>query len=129
MNIFKIMGLALLCTLLSSVVKGFKKEFSIYIIIASGLLFFSVISDYTLEIFTHIETLCQRVGIDFEFAEIILKVTGIAYISEFTSSVCRDSGETSLALKVDLAGKLIILLASLPVMESLITTVFSLKGV
>ena len=128
MSIFKIMGLALVAVILSSVVKSYRKEFSIYIVLGVGLVFFGTISLYTQKIFAYVNDLCIRVGVDTAFAEIILKVTGIAYIAEFTSSVCRYAGETAIALKVDLVGKLIILCASLPMIEGLIETVFSLKG-
>lgn len=128
MSMFKIMALSVVCVILSSVVKNYRKEFSIYIVLAAALIFFLAVSEYTEKIFEYINAMCDRVGVDTEFAEIILKVTGIAYLAEFTSSVCRDSGESALAFKVDLAGKLIILCSSLPMLQTLIETVFSLKG-
>ncbi len=126
MDIFKFMGLALLTVILSGIVKEYKREFSIYIVIASGLIFFLGVSFYTKDVFSYVESLCDRVGIDKSYLKILIKVIGVSYITEFTSSVCKDAGETSVSLKVDIIGKLVVLCASLPLLQEVLDTIFKL---
>lgn len=126
MDIFKLMGLSLVSTILCAVLKQYRKEYAIYIVIITGAVFFLWITRTSEKIFDFVSILSSRVGIDGDYLKILFKVTGISYIAEFTSSVCRDSGESALSVKVDLVGKLIILLLTLPVLEGLISTVFSL---
>ena len=58
-----------------------------------------------------------------QFLGILLKITGIAFLTEFAVSVCKDSGETAIASKVDLGGKVIIIAISSPIISSLLETV------
>ena len=51
---------------------------------------------------------------------VLLKVIGIAYLTDFSAQVCRDAGENGIASKVEMAGKIFIFYAALPVFTSLI---------
>lgn len=61
-----------------------------------------------------------------EYFPIILKVLGIAYITEFAAAICQDAGEKSIASKVELAGKIAIFFAAIPVFTSLLDLLNSL---
>ena len=59
-------------------------------------------------------------GISAEVPEILIKVLGISYLTDFAVTVCRDMGENSLAAGADFCGKAEILLLSLPLFSQLI---------
>ena len=65
-------------------------------------------------------------GTEPEYLRIILKGLGICYITSFASSICRDSGESTLAEQTIIAGKTALLLISLPMLETLIGIVKAL---
>jgi len=67
-----------------------------------------------------INKLTQRINVNQNFVGILLKITGIAILTEFAVSICNDSGETSIASKIDLGGKIIILSMSVPIITSLL---------
>jgi stage III sporulation protein AD len=50
----------------------------------------------------------------------VLKITGIAYIAEFGAEVCKDAGEGSIASKIELAGKVTIIVLAVPIITSLL---------
>ena len=54
-----------------------------------------------------------------EYLGIIFKSMGICLLTQFVSDFCRDSGETSLANNVELAGKVFLILTSLPMIEKI----------
>jgi stage III sporulation protein AD len=56
----------------------------------------------------------------------VLKITGIAYISEFGAEICRDAGEGAIASKIEMAGKVIIIALAIPVITSLIDLVLKI---
>ena len=64
-----------------------------------------------------------------ETRQILLKALGLAFLTEVAAGICRDSGETSLASWVEMAGKLEILLLSLPLMEEILHLAGQLLGV
>ncbi len=59
---------------------------------------------------------------------ILLKSLGVAFLSEVAASVCRDSGEGALAGWVEMAGRVEILLLSLPLIRMVLDTVETLLG-
>lgn len=59
---------------------------------------------------------------------ILLKATGIALVSELGASICRDSGNTSLAQAVKLMGIMAMLSFSLPVLETLMELIQTILG-
>ena len=65
-------------------------------------------------------------GVSQYYFSLIMKIIGVAYICEFASQVCRDAAQGAAALKLELAGKVAILLLSMPVLSSIIQTVWEL---
>ena len=68
----------------------------------------------------------SKTGINSEYIKILLKITGIAILTEFGVSVCKDAGETAIASKVDLASKIIIISLSIPIITALLELVISI---
>ena len=58
-----------------------------------------------------------------QYFSLLIKITGIAYLSEFATNICKDSGETAIASKVELAGRVIIIAMSVPILGALIDTI------
>ena len=67
-----------------------------------------------------------KAAIKNKIATIILKIIGIGYLVEFGANFCIDAGNSSMADKILLAGKLIILIVSMPVITNLLDTVLGL---
>ena len=57
------------------------------------------------------------------FLGLLIKITGIAFLTEFAVSVCKDSGESAIASKIDLGGKVIIISMSIPIIAGLLETI------
>lgn len=63
------------------------------------------------------------------YVKTILKVIGIAYIAEFTAQISKDAGFGSMAAKVELAGKIIILAMAVPILTALVETIIGLMPI
>ena len=70
-----------------------------------------------------LKDLSSKASINSESLGIILKITGIAMLTEFAVSICQDSGESSIANKIDIGGKAMIITISLPIISSLLETI------
>jgi len=123
MDIFKILLFAITVSILSSILKQYKPEYSIQISVAAGVIIFISVSDSLKDIYLYIENLCDSAGIDKDYINVLFKVTGISYLCEFTSSICRDAGESAMALKVDIAGKITLIYLSLPIFKELLVVI------
>ena len=61
-----------------------------------------------------------------EFLGLLIKITGIAFLTEYAVSVCKDAGETAIANKMDMGGKVIIVSMSVPIIASLLETILKI---
>lgn len=67
--------------------------------------------------------LANKTAINNQFLTLLIKITGIAFLTEFAVSICKDSGETAIANKMDMGGKVIIVSMSIPIISGLLETI------
>ncbi|MEL7657040.1 MAG: stage III sporulation protein AD [Bacillota bacterium] len=118
MDIFQIAAIGLCGVVISSLVKGYKPEFATYTVIATVIVIFLMILYKLTSVFEFLGAIYNQVSYGKNFFPIILKVLAVAYIADFTAQICRDSGESAIAGKVELAGKVMIFYLAIPVMMS-----------
>ena len=76
-----------------------------------------------------IEQIAVNANINLIYVETILKIIGIAYIAEFAAQISKDAGLGSIASKIELAGKVLILAMAVPILTVLIETIIGLLPV
>lgn len=120
MDIAKIAAIALIGIISSALLKGINKDYSIYIIIATIIIILMLILEKLVYVFDFIEVIYSQITYGKNYFPIILKVLAVAYITDFTSQLCLDVGEGSIATKVELAGKIFIFYLSIPIIISIL---------
>jgi len=126
MDIVKITGLGLTATIIIIILKQYKPEFVIYVSLIAGSIILFMLMDKLNAIVDIIEGLVNKAGTGNTFLEILLKITGIAMLTEFAVSICKDSGETAIASKIDLGGKIIIISISIPIITALLELIINI---
>ena len=126
MEIIKILGVGIITTITYIVLKQIKPEFSSLILIAGSCLILCFIMGYIADIVQVVDNMVIQTGINKDVFTIILKIIGIGYLVEFGANFCIDTGNSSMADKILLAGKLIILIVAMPVITNLLDTVLGL---
>ena len=126
MEILKIAAVALTGVILASVMKTVNKEITIYIILATVIILFLSIIDKLREAFRYLEGIYDNVTYGRSFFPVIIKVLAVAYITDFTAQLCRDSGENAIGSKVELAGKVMIFYLAMPVLSAILELISSL---
>ena len=119
----KIIGVGLIALIIIIIVKQYRPEFTMYVSVAAGIIILLLVMDKLSAIINLLTNLANRTSINNEFIFLLIKITGIAILTEFASSVCKDSGETAIASKVDMGGKIIIIAMSIPIIASLLETI------
>jgi stage III sporulation protein AD len=115
MDIYQIIAVGLAGAILSMTVKQYKPELAMLVGLATGILIFFASLDTVRSAFAAMDTILEGSGLDRRYFQIVLKIVGVAYITQFAAQLCRDSGENSIALKLEFAGKVFILLFIMPV--------------
>ena len=123
MDIIKIIGIAFIAVIIIVILKQYRPEFAIYASIIAGVLILTLASGTLSGIIDMINSISSKTNINSDFLVILIKITGIAILTEFAVSICKDSGESAIASKVDIGGKIIIISMSIPIINALIDTV------
>lgn len=123
MDIVKIIGIGLISIVILSIIKQYKPEMSIYISLVAGIVILGMSFDGFSKVVNIIENYADKISISSKFVTILLKITGIAILSEFACSMCKDCGESAIASKIELASKVLIIAASIPIISSLLEVV------
>ena len=126
MDIIKIIGIGFIAVIIIILIKQYRPEFAIYVSIGAGILIFSIIAGKLSGIIEVLKSFTNKTSINNEFLTLLIQITGIAILTEFAVSICKDSGESAIASKVDLSGKVIIMSMSIPIMSSLLETIISI---
>lgn len=126
MEIFQIVTIGLVAATLSVLIKNEKPEMGMYISLAAGILIFLFIVTKVQSVIEILNQLANKIHIDSIYLSIILKIVGIAYIAEFGAQICKDVGEGVMASKIELAGKVLIMVMAVPILVSLMDLIINM---
>ncbi|HHT65838.1 MAG: stage III sporulation protein AD [Caldicoprobacterales bacterium] len=126
MNIMQITAIGLVTALLVMIVKQQRPDIAMIISLAAGAILFIMLLGYLKTIASSVEEIAQRANLDSIYLTTVLKVIGIAYIAEFGSQICKDSGEGAIASKIELGGKVLMMVLALPILTALLEAVLAI---
>lgn len=119
-EIFKIIGVAFITVIATTILKSTKPELSFAVTLTGIIIILMFIVDMlqgTMAVFVSISRIT---GVEQGLLKSLLKIVGVGYLTEFGAGILNDFGSATVADKVALAGKLTIVLLSVPVVESLL---------
>lgn len=122
----KIAVIVLISLLLIIFLKDVKREFALILTIACAIILFISVAEDFFNVFEKIYTLSSGIGNVNSYISLMMKILGISLISQFVVDLCRDAGENALASQTEIASKVIILIMTLPLFESVINIVIGL---
>ena len=123
MNMFQAGIIGVAGVLLAVQFKSGKAEYGIYISIALSLLIFFGILGQIRAVIRMVETIGTYISMDTVYIGTLLKMLGITYIAEFSSSICKDAGYQTIAGQIEIFGKLAVLVLSMPILMALLDAV------
>ena len=126
MDILKIISFILISLFLYLLFKDKRSDLAVLILLVSGVMVFIYSIGQINEIITFLKNIAEKAEIDGLYLGVILKIIGIAYISSFCSEICKDSGASSLASKVELSGKLFILILAIPILMAVLNYILEI---
>ncbi|QOY38779.1 stage III sporulation protein AD [Anaerobacillus isosaccharinicus] len=126
MEIIQIVGLGLITTFLALIVKEQKPIFAFLLTVFVGVIIFIFLIDQIHMIITMLQRIAINANINMVYVQTILKIIGIAYIAEFGAQIAKDAGQGAIASKIELAGKVFILVMAIPIITAIIETVIGL---
>ena len=119
MEIWQIVGLALIVTVISVVLKQIRPEIALQLTILAGASIFILVMSKIKVIVDLFQNLADQANISSYYLLIVLKIVGVAYLAEFGAQICRDAGEGSLASKIELAAKVGVIVLAIPIIVAI----------
>ncbi|NGP43599.1 stage III sporulation protein AD [Bacillaceae bacterium SIJ1] len=126
MDIIQLVGLGIVVALLVLIVKEKSPLFALLLgLFASVFIFLTLIEQIQIVI-EMIKRLATNAHIETVYLTTVLKIVGIAYIAEFGAQIVRDAGQNALASKIELGGKVLILVMAVPILTVIVETVLAM---
>ena len=125
-EIIKIVGIGLIALVIAIILKQYRPEYAIYVSIVAGILILVFIMSKITGLINLLQSISDKTYINKQFLSILLKITGIAIITEFAVSICTDAGEKAIASKIEIGSKVIIIAMSIPIISSLLELIIEI---
>lgn len=125
LSILKIAGFAMIAAFIAVVVRAYKPQYSIFVTVAACVCVLALALSEFSGIKGLIDSTLNEYGLNAEYIKVVFKAIGVGYIAQFASDTCKDANETSLAGKIELFGRLLILSLAVPIVIDILN---SIKG-
>lgn len=125
MDIVKVAVIGIAGVMLSIIMKNSRSEYVQLVALVTAAVVFCYVTARIKIVIESVNGFMGHVGVESRYITILVKMTGIAYVSEFASSMCRDAGYQAVASQIEIFAKLSLLAVSLPVVTALINTIES----
>lgn len=126
MEIIQVVGLGIIAAILSLVIKEQKPMFAFVLAMFTGIIIFLFLIGKISDVIRMLEKMAMQANLNIVYLDTILKIIGIAYIAEFGAQVTRDAGQGAIASKIELAGKVLIMVMAIPILSVIIETIIQL---
>ncbi|MEN6313693.1 MAG: stage III sporulation protein AD [Clostridiaceae bacterium] len=120
MQLIQIVGIGIIATVIIIILRVQRPEIAVQASIATGLVIFMLLASKLSAVMELLDNYADKADIKPIYFTTVLKITGIAYIAEFGAEVCKDAGENAIASKIELAGKVTIVVLAVPIVTSLL---------
>lgn len=124
--IFRLVGIAIIGVIVVFVLRTAKPEFAVFVTIATGVIMLVTMLSSLTQVILAFDDIVAKSGVDEEVFSSVLKIIGIGYLTEYSSSIANDAGCASIAEKLQLGGKIVIFLTSISIVTSLVNVVSQL---
>ena len=121
--LFTIVAFSIITVSICLILGKTNPEFSLMVSIIAGIVAFAVIANNFSPFLTQINQFASRFNLNNIYINTMLKTLGICYSTQIASQTCSDFGHSSIGIKIELAGKLTIVLLALPMFSALIETI------
>lgn len=126
MNIIQLLGCGFLTLVVYLVLQEYKSNTAIFVVTAFGILVLVQSTDYLQQIIDTLLAVCVQAGVRIAYFTVILKMIGIAWLAEFLCQICRDAGSGALAVKLEFAAKISILMMFFPILTELLHSIIAI---
>ena len=123
MDIIQLVLVGMIASIIYIILKENQPTFAFLIFQFTSFIIISVVITQINAMIQLLQTIGEKASIESTYIQTILKIIGIAYVTELGANIVKDAGLASVASKLELAGKIFILLLAIPIITAVIDIV------
>ena len=123
MGIVQVGVLGVVGILMAVYLKKDRSEIAIFLCIGVSILIFMGLLGHLSSLISVVRELSTYVQIENTYISTLIKMLGITYVAEFSSGICKDAGYQTIASQIEIYGKIVILILSMPILLALLKTI------
>ena len=127
MDFYRIAALAVSAAIMALIIRRVRPELGLTLTLAAGALLLLLALPTLSRLIGGLTALARTGGVSDQYMAQLLKVAGVSLLMDFAAQTCRDAGEEGLAMKAELAGRVMLLSLALPSMQTLLSQILSLS--
>ena len=121
-------AVGLVGTVLALILGQYRPEFRMLVTAAVTLLLMAMVLEQLSPVLEQLRSTMELTGLTGDYAAVLFKAVGICLLTQLAGDVCRDSGESSIASKIELAGRAAILLTAMPLIQEVLAWAWELMN-
>lgn len=119
-DLFQVAVFCLTATLLAIVLRQYRPEYAVFVSLACSVLAVLYLLQGVSQVMEELGGLMENAMLPSGLIQVVIKCLGVCILTELAGQTCRDAGEQAIGAKVELAGKVTLVLVSLPLFERLL---------
>lgn len=123
MDLIKVSILGIAGIFLGVFLQDTKPQYSMYVSITICICLIGYSLAKLLTLFEDIQRIQEYLPVNSQYLTTLLKILGISYVGQFSASLCKDAGYSSIAGQIELFCKLSIMVISMPILLVLLETI------
>lgn len=128
MEIVTIAVIAVVVALLAVLLRGQRPEQALLLVLTAGVGILVLIISRAGPVIETLWDMLKKSGLSSEYVQILFKGLGVCLITQLASDTCKDAGESAMAAKAELAGRVSLLMIGLPLFQKIASLALSLMG-
>lgn len=120
MDLFGVAVFCITAAVLALMLRQYRPEYAVFVSLACSLVVVLYLLGGIARVMERLEGLFADTMLSGELVQVVLKCLGVCILTELAGQTCRDAGENAIGAKVELAGKVTLMLVSLPLFERLL---------
>lgn len=125
-DLFQVSIFCLTATMLALVLRQYRPEYAVFISLACSVVAVLYLLQGVTQVVEELGRLLDDTMLPGQLVQVVMKCLGVCILTELAGQTCRDAGEQAIGAKVELAGKVTLVLVSLPLFERLLRVAGSL---
>ena len=121
-------GVLLCAAVLATVLRAQRPELALGLSVAAGVLVVGLLLKELAPLLASLRRMASVGGLSDGVLSVVLRAAGVCFVTQWAADTCRDAGQTALAGKAELTGRVLLLLITVPLFEQLLALVSGVVG-